>query len=163
MEPGAERVRFGSEADFRDDVAAAYEAVGGMLRELLPNACLNHVGSTAVPGSVTKGDLDICVLVSGETFAAADAALAAAMARNEGSDRSPTFSAFSTAACGVDVGVQLVVEGSPDDMFVAWRDLMRARPDLREQYDALKRRFEGAAMDDYRAAKSAFIERHLRA
>lgn len=157
-----ERVHFGAEADCREDVAAAYEVVGGMLRELLPHACLNHVGSTAVPGSLTKGDLDICVLVSEAAFAAADAALAGVLARNDGSDRTPTFSAFSTAACGVEVGVQLAVEGSADDMFVAWRDLMRARPDLREQYDALKRRFEGAAMDDYRAAKSAFIERHLR-
>ena len=47
-------------------------------------------------------------------------------------------------------------------MFVAWRDLLNTNPELRAEYDALKRRFEGAPMDDYRAAKSAFIERHLR-
>lgn len=158
----SERVSFAPERAFRDDVAAAYEEVGGALRALLPCACLNHVGSTSVPGSLTKGDLDVCVLVSAAAFADADAALARAYARNEGSDRTSTFSAFVADAHGVDVGIQLVVEGSTDDVFVAWRDLLNTNPELRAEYDALKRRFEGAPMDDYRAAKSAFIERHLR-
>lgn len=158
----SERVSFAPEGDFRDDVAAAYAEVGGALRALLPRACLNHVGSTAVTGSLTKGDLDICVLVSAAAFADADAALARAYARNEGSDRTPTFSAFVADAHGVDVGIQLAVEGSADDVFVAWRDRLNTDPELRAEYDALKRRFEGAPMDDYRAAKSAFIESRLR-
>jgi GrpB-like predicted nucleotidyltransferase (UPF0157 family) len=34
----------------------------------LPGARVEHVGSTAVPGSLTKGDLDICVIVEGGQF-----------------------------------------------------------------------------------------------
>ncbi|MFN8587362.1 MAG: GrpB family protein [Candidatus Eisenbacteria bacterium] len=154
-------VHFAGEDAFRDDVAAAYAEVGGELRALLPHACLNHVGSTAVPGSLTKGDLDVCVCVGADAFAAADQALAHVFARNEGSTRTPTFSAFECTVHGVPVGVQLVVEGSADDVFVAWRDLLRADPGLRTEYDALKRRFEGAPMERYREAKSAFIEERL--
>ncbi len=152
---------FAPEEAFRDDVAAAYAEVGAELRALLPHACLNHVGSTAVPGSLTKGDLDVCVCVSAAAFAAADQALAHAFARNEGSTRTPTFAAFECSVHGVPVGVQLVVEGSADDVFVAWRDLLRADPELRAEYDTLKRRFEGAPMERYREAKSAFIEARL--
>ena len=98
----SEFVSFAPEREFRDDVAAAYEEVGGALRALLPRACLNHVGSTSVPGSLTKGDLDVCVLVSAAAFADADAALASRYARNEGSDRSrrssPTRTVWTSAS-----------------------------------------------------------------
>ena len=106
----SEFVSFAPEREFRDDVAAAYEEVGGALRALLPRACLNHVGSTSVPGSLTKGDLDVCVLVSAAAFAEADAALASRYARNEGSDRSPTFSAF-VAVCSVGGDGSIISHG----------------------------------------------------
>jgi GrpB-like predicted nucleotidyltransferase (UPF0157 family) len=57
--------------------------------------------------------------------------------------------------------VQLVVLGSRDDHFVAWRDKLLADPTLRLEYDALKLRYDGRSMAEYRTAKSAFIERVL--
>ncbi|MFE3575677.1 GrpB family protein [Lysinibacillus sp. NPDC059133] len=41
------------------------------MKELLPEADIQHVGSTAIPDSVTKGDLDIQVRVSAEQFSIA--------------------------------------------------------------------------------------------
>ncbi len=41
------------------------------LRVLLPEAELDHIGATAVPGALTKGDLDILVRVSPPAFPAA--------------------------------------------------------------------------------------------
>jgi GrpB-like predicted nucleotidyltransferase (UPF0157 family) len=57
--------------------------------------------------------------------------------------------------------VQLVVLGSHDDHFVAWRDKLLADPALRLEYDALKLRHDGRSMAEYRAAKSALIEKVL--
>jgi len=38
------------------------------------------------------------------------------------------------------------------------RDYFIANADVNERYNNLKREFEGATMDDYRTAKSAFLE-----
>ncbi len=57
---------------------------------------------------------------------------------------SPTLASFTAPAeDGIDVGVQLVPEGSADErLFVGWRDRLRADPELRARYDELKRRHQ---------------------
>lgn len=152
-----ERVVFGNEEEFRDAARRAYEEHHRTLRPLLPGARIEHVGSTAVPGSVTKGDLDICVIVEPADFSQADALLAGRCARNLGSIHTTSFAAFTVDGGAIDVGIQLVVAGSEWDTFVRWRDLLRSHPALRRAYDELKRRYDGRPMDDYRAAKSTFI------
>lgn len=151
-------MRFEPEARFR---AVAEEAVAretGRLRALVPSACVEHVGSTAVPGSLTKGDVDLQVRVPPEGFAAAEAALAGAYERNLGSAPAPGFAAFERKGPPIDVGVQLTAIGSERDFFWRLRDLLLARPDLRLRYDALKRAHEQASMAAYRAAKERFFE-----
>ena len=59
------RVHFHSECSRRDAVAAAFAVHRQQLEELLPGAEVQHIGSTAVPGSLTKGDLDINMSVNG--------------------------------------------------------------------------------------------------
>ena len=54
--------------------------------------------------------------------------------------------------------MQLVVRGTPLDVFVRFRDRLRADPGLVAQHNAIKLRHNGRGMDTYRAAKSAFIE-----
>lgn len=156
-----ERVRFAGEAQFRDAVRHAFNEHRRAIAELLPGARVEHVGSTAVPGSLTKGDLDLCVLVPPAEFAAADARLAGRYARNLGSIHTAEFAAFTADGGTVDVGIQLVAAGSEWDTFVRWRDRLRADPELRLAYDELKRRFHGEPMNAYRAAKSAFIHQAL--
>jgi GrpB-like predicted nucleotidyltransferase (UPF0157 family) len=155
------RVAFVGEAEVRDAARRAYDAEEQVLRLMLPRARIEHVGSTAVPGSVTKGDLDICVIVPPADFAAADARLGGCYARNPGSIHTAEFAAFTAEGGAIDVGIQLVAQGSRWDTFVRWRDLLRADPEVRRAYDELKRRYHQKPMDDYRAAKSAFIENTL--
>ncbi|HEU4882417.1 MAG TPA: GrpB family protein [Longimicrobium sp.] len=152
-----ERVAFGNEKEFREAARRAYEEHHRALGALLPRARIEHVGSTAVPGSVTKGDLDICVLVDPADFLEADALLAGRCARNHGSIHTTSFAAFTVDGGAIDVGIQLVAAGSEWDTFVRWRDLLRSHPVLRRAYDELKRRYDGGPMDDYRAAKASFI------
>jgi GrpB-like predicted nucleotidyltransferase (UPF0157 family) len=151
------QVRFGNEEEFRDAARRAYDEHRRTLGALLPRAQIEHVGSTAVPGSVTKGDLDICVIVEPAEFSEADALLAGCCTRNHGSIHTTSFAAFIADGSAIDVGIQLVAAGSEWDTFVLWRDLLRSDPALRHAYDELKRRYDGGPMDEYRAAKSAFI------
>ncbi|WP_265919060.1 GrpB family protein [Cupriavidus nantongensis] len=139
-----------------------FRALRRRLAAVLPtDAVIEHVGATSVSGCLTKGDLDICVQVSEETFAEADRVLGALYERNLGSVRTAGFSAFKHDELRPPVGIQLVARGAPLDVFVRFRDCLRADPVLVDHYNALKRTYDGAAMSDYRAAKSAFIEQVL--
>jgi GrpB-like predicted nucleotidyltransferase (UPF0157 family) len=142
--------------------AAAFERWRLDIAALLPESVdIQHVGATAVPGCLTKGDLDMCVRVDRADFVAADAALAARFARNDGSIRTDAFSAFAADEADPPLGVQLVVRGGELDVFVRFRDALRADPALVADYNGLKAGFDGRPMDAYRAAKAAFVEQVL--
>lgn len=137
---------------------ALFERITAHLRAALPaGADIRHVGSTAVPGCQTKGDLDIVVRVEAADFAAADAVLAARLERNTGSAHTDTFAAFEDATTAPHLGVQLVVVGAPFDDFHRFDAALRGDASLVERYNALKMTFHGRSMDEYRVAKDAFI------
>ena len=116
-----------------------------------------HIGSTAVPGSLTKGDLDIQVRVEADVFASADEILSAHYGRNVGSLHTTEYSPFKDDSTDPPLGIQLTAIGSRYDFFWRIRDLLLARADLREAYDALKRTHHGRPMTEYRAAKERFF------
>ncbi|MFD0988061.1 GrpB family protein [Methyloligella solikamskensis] len=160
------------ESPFRlADMEAAREAADRLfaetsesLRRVLPETAeIHHVGATAVPGCVTKGDLDIVVRVRLPDFAAADRVLSARYARNSGSIRTETFSAFEKPDASPALGIQLTAIGGEHDFFHLFVSRLLADPQLVSRYNALKRRFEGKPMEDYRAAKSDFIGQVLKA
>ena len=152
-------VVFVRETEIRESVCAAFGEMRALLEELLPRARIEHVGSTSVPGSITKGDLDICVLVGAGAFESADGVLARRFRRNAGSDRSDSFASFvAVAAARIPVGIQLVLCGGREDDFLWWRDLLRRSPQTLEAYNDLKRQWHGQPHDQYRRAKSQFIE-----
>jgi GrpB-like predicted nucleotidyltransferase (UPF0157 family) len=155
--PGA--VHFVREEQVRDRVRAAWARESAVLRWLLPQSDLQHVGSTAVPGSLTKGDLDVQVRVAAEAFERAERVLAAHYPRNALSTRLPgAFAAFVSRGRAVEIGIQLTSMHGAVDTFWRFREVLRAREYLRQRFDALKRAHEGLPMAVYRAAKDRFLE-----
>jgi GrpB-like predicted nucleotidyltransferase (UPF0157 family) len=65
-----------------------------IISKQIPEADIQHVGSTAVPGSLTKGDLDIQVRISQFLFQDAVQILAGIYEVNEGSTQTDSFRAF---------------------------------------------------------------------
>jgi GrpB-like predicted nucleotidyltransferase (UPF0157 family) len=147
------------EKEIRRRVAAIFARRRAELEALLPGARIEHVGSTAVPGSLTKGDLDICVIVEGGEFERASRVLADRFEIHQPENWSATLASFTAPSeDGIDVGVQLVPAGSTDELnFVGWRDRLRADPELRARYDEVKRRHRTDGIDAYRAAKERLI------
>lgn len=146
----------------RQTLDAEAEPVLAALRAALPAwARVAEVGSTAVPGVIGKGDIDLLVLVPPEHFEAARAAIDALYPRNPRQLSNATYQGY-TVHSPLDVAIQLTVAGGAHDFFDAFLDRLRGSPALVEAYNALKRRFDGEPMDDYRAAKAAFIEAALR-
>jgi GrpB-like predicted nucleotidyltransferase (UPF0157 family) len=157
----SEIVHFSGAAEVFARADALYEQVEWMLRTRLPNADVHHVGSTAVRGSITKGDLDVVVRVTRDAFHAAEDLLESVFERNTESSRSEDFAAFLDKTTNPELGVQLVVVGGAADTFLAWRRKLQTDEELREKYNELKRAYEGSRMDEYREAKAEFIARHL--
>ncbi|MDR7039050.1 hydroxypyruvate isomerase/GrpB-like predicted nucleotidyltransferase (UPF0157 family) [Methylobacterium sp. BE186] len=148
----------------RQRADALFQAVAGDLRAVLPpGSAIEHVGATAIPLCLTKGDLDVAIRVRPEDFETCRRILAGRFAPNAGSVATPTFRAFADAGSDPSLGLQLVVRESEFDVFTRFRDRLRAEPGLVAAYNALKLRHAGGAMETYRAAKSAFIAEVLSA
>jgi GrpB-like predicted nucleotidyltransferase (UPF0157 family) len=153
-------VRLIKEQEIRERVAALFERTRSEVLGLLPGATVEHIGSTAVPGSLTKGDLDLCVIVVAPAFRDGTRILAARYEVHQPENWSPTFASFiAPADADIPVGIQLVVEGSADERsFIGWRDHLRADPSRRVDYDEVKGRHRDAGEDAYRDAKARLIE-----
>ncbi|MDT9000825.1 GrpB family protein [Paucibacter sp. APW11] len=151
-------------ADYQAQMQALFDAIKPRLLALWPGARVEHVGSSAVPGAASKGDLDICMAVDAAAHAAAVEALkAAGYAEKADTLRTPALCMLEWHEAGSEHAVQLIAAGSEFEDFIAFRELLCRRPDLVERYNALKREMAPAGMDAYRAAKAAFIEQALAA
>lgn len=131
---------------------------------LLPDAEVEHVGATAVPGALTKGDVDVLVRVTERDFAEAVSILRKRYAIHQPHNWTRTLASFKTPdASDPPVGVQLVVAGSDaDDFFGPFRDALINDPALLAEYNALKMGLDGLDYESYTERKGAFVENVLR-
>lgn len=144
------------------ELACARDAALAQLRAALPAwADVLEVGSTAVEGVIGKGDIDLLVRVPAERFEEARGLVDQVFARNPDQLSNDRYQGYLVPS-ELDVAVQLTVRDGPYDSFVAFLDALRASPARVEQYNALKRAWDGRPMDEYREAKAAFIEEILR-
>lgn len=64
------------------------------LRRLLPGAEIEHIGATAIPGTLTKGDVDLCVRVARAGFRAAADTLAVHFTTKQPENWTEDFASF---------------------------------------------------------------------
>ncbi|MFF2858256.1 MULTISPECIES: GrpB family protein [unclassified Peribacillus] len=154
-----EQVNFFDNSLFYEKVKKTFYLHKKLIKEHLPEADVQHVGSTAVPNCLTKGDLDIQVRVTTEQFPMAVQTLSALYELNEGSVKTDSFRAFKDDSTVPPLGVQLNVINSEFDFFWKFRDVLLINDKYRKEYDDLKRNYEGKEMDEYREAKNEFFQR----
>jgi GrpB-like predicted nucleotidyltransferase (UPF0157 family) len=157
-------LRFRPESELWPLVDRAFQRHSREIRTLAPSATVEHTGATSIPGSLTKGDVDLLVRVRESDFAAAVEALRGRYAVNQPDNWTATFASFSEEREGeLPLGVQLVVAGSETEAsFVRLRRVLRSRPDLVEELNELKRRHEGGDPETYVREKQALYEAILR-
>lgn len=136
-----------------------------MLKTVLGAAALeiHHVGSTAIPGLWAKPIIDIVVAARAlEDVDACNAAMehAGYEARGEhGIEGRRYFK--KVGAAGEGVHVHMFARGSEHIAgHLQFRDFLLLRPDLAENYSALKQSLagpDGVLVDDYAARKAAFV------
>ena len=142
---------------------AAFAAVSHELALLLPDAQVQHMGATSVPGSWSKGDVDLAVLVAPATHDASVLRLQAAGYRVEADTlRTPALCMLRSPRTDLDLALQVLAHGSTFARdFLRFRDALLASPALAARYNAIKAEHAGAGMQAYRAAKSRFIAQVL--
>lgn len=143
---------------------AAVEAHRTAVLKLVPGAEVEHVGATAVPGALTKGDVDVLVRVGEPEFPAAVEALSRHYAIHQPHNWTPELaSLIDPYAAEPPVGIQLVVRGSQADRFFGpFRDALIGSEALLAEYNELKLQLDGLDYPRYTQLKGQFIERVLR-
>ena len=151
-------------AQYQDDAAATFAAVAAQVAAIVPQARIEHIGASSIPGAVSKGDLDICVLVPPQDHAPGVAALeAAGCSAKADTLRAPDLCMLLWPGTTMDVALQVVACGSRFECFLHFRDALRADSALVAEYNRLKQRFASEGMDRYREEKARFITQVLRA
>lgn len=153
---------------YRAEWAMRFEDVASAIRPAvadLPGAQVEHVGSTSVPGLAAKPILDVDVIVAPDDLPRAVRALEALGYRHRGDlgvtgreafhppDDDPPRHVYACAAGTLHVCNHLAV-----------REVLRARPDLRERYGAVKLALAADPtmdIDTFLARKSAVLQEVL--
>lgn len=132
------------------------------VKNLLPNARVEHVGASSIPLAISKGDLDIFIGVESDELNAAIELLTTLGFQEKADTLRTSELCMLESTSGDDVAFQLVANGSEFEFFLIFRDKLRTTPSLVQQYNALKMSCEGQSQDDYRRKKSDFINHVLK-
>ena len=146
---------------------AQFEELATVLREALGDAALSveHVGSTSVPGLAAKPILDIdIVMASRADLPAIVERLAAVGYVHNGDQGCPGREAFKYDPSGRQWPAHHLYACDVDNVYyrrhVAFRDYLRAHPEVAQAYGELKLRLAETYRDDregYTEAKTEFV------
>ncbi len=147
---------------YQFDANAIFEKIAAQLRSALPEATIEHIGSSAMPGVISKGDLDVFVGVDADQFASAVKSIGQLGFRvKEDTLRTDQLCPFEGFGFPLDVGIQLVELGSRFESFRRFRELLTSNLYLRDRYNQVKRAAAPLDENSYRAAKQKFIQEVL--
>jgi GrpB-like predicted nucleotidyltransferase (UPF0157 family) len=145
---------FEPEAHIRDFIGFRWREAEREILELVPEAQLEHVGSTAIPNAWTNGSVDVQVRVPSDKFKAAEKALGGKYDKDKANGGGKGYTVFSHEGRGIRVHLT-AIDGDHDGM-ARQRDLLLSHALLRERYDAIKRRFQDGDVEAYKKAKEEF-------
>lgn len=152
-------------ASRRPEWIERFEAVRARIASLLPDAAIEHVGSTAVPDLDAKDVVDVLVGVAAGRLDPALAVLSDDGFDLEGSRADHAWLSLPTRARRETI-VHVVPAGETQwrDR-IDFRDILRASPPARARYLALKRRLAGESTGwgPYTAGKAELVQEILAA
>lgn len=152
-------VYFHDQKKFHQDTEKVFLEEKKKILRIVPGADVQHIGSTAICGSLTKGDLDIQVRVAKKDFERAKREFSKLYKQNKGNPLTKTYASLKNDNAKVPLGVQLTVVGSEEDDFSVLRDILSEDKKYLKKYNDLKKQYQGKSMREYRKAKGKFFEK----
>ncbi len=145
---------------YRPRLQEIFEELEERVHGILPHVVIEHIGSSAIKGAVSKGDLDVFVGVPKEEFRESIEKIKnLGFFEKDNTLCNDDIHMLVTGQYEGDVAIQVVVRGSEFEDFIEFRDLLIAKPKLLHEYNELKLSSEGFSEDQYREKKSSWIER----
>jgi len=158
VDPSVAPVAVRAPRQYQDQARAAFEDAELLLGAILPEARIDHVGASAIPGAYSRGGVDVCVAVPREAFLEALAVLGeAGYAIRPGTLRSEQRCTLDAPAGDVPLAVQLTEAGPHPSPFLRFRDALRDDATLVARYNALRLQAAPYGREAYREAKARFI------
>lgn len=131
------------------------------IKNLIPEARVEHIGASSIPKAISKGDLDIFVGVdAAELDSSVQRLMTLRFHEKVDTLRTPELCMLESDSIE-DIAIQVVASGSEFECFLTFRDALRSNAILVQQYNELKLSCEGWSHNAYRQKKSAFIEQVL--
>lgn len=128
---------------------------------LLPFAKIEHIGSSAIPNAISKGDLDIYIEVMSEQFKFAIERLKTLNFIEKQNTLRTHELCMLESLNNDDVAFQIVVTDSIFTFFLTFKNKLISSPKLVNEYNELKLQCSHLDPDQYRTIKSDFINRVL--
>jgi GrpB-like predicted nucleotidyltransferase (UPF0157 family) len=144
---------------YQPDAERAFALIRAAVIRALPFAHVEHVGSSSIPGAISKGDIDICVSVDADRHQDATLTLEQ-MGYTTKPDtlRTSELCMLQSLRTDLDVALQVIAKGSKFEFFMTFRDALRNDPLLVQKYNEMKLFHSTLDVVQYRAAKIKFIE-----
>jgi GrpB-like predicted nucleotidyltransferase (UPF0157 family) len=149
--------------DLAPAVRRVLDVLMPQLRSLLPGAELHHIGATALPNALTKGDIDVLARVSKTAFPPAVEALRRCFSVRQPENWTPEFASFGDDTTELPLGIQVAVRDSPSDFLLFLHEHFLANPEAVEEYNRLKLAHAADETDGYWQAKNQFLAKILAA
>ncbi len=144
--------------EYSSHVEVLFTILSQELSLILPDARIEHIGSSSIQGSISKGDLDVFVGVEQEHFNdALDKIVSIGFTEKKDTFRSNELCMLVTTKYDYDVAVQLISNESEFEDFLRFRNLLRYNSDLLRQYNEVKLSDENLCEVKYRKNKNDFI------
>ena len=145
-----------------DDLAPGLQAhlvrIAAELAALVPEAEFHHIGATAIPGSLTKGDVDVLLRVEAAEFTSAAGRLRQRFTVNQPENWTDAFASFADDhSFPFPLGVQLVVKASESDFFLFLVDYFTSDAEHVAEYNRIKLESAPLGVAEYRKAKERFL------
>jgi GrpB-like predicted nucleotidyltransferase (UPF0157 family) len=155
---GSESIILKRNEELRPQVDSILPAILGRLSALLPDAEFHHIGATAIPGSVTKGDIDFQILVPASRFESAKEVLVKHFEIKQSKNWNSSFASFGDdSTYKLPVGLQLAAQGSESDFLVYLRDYLIEHPEELKVYNSIKQANARLGADQYWREKDKFF------
>ena len=155
-------MKFFKYSDYSSVVNSIFILLKNEIESHLPMAKIEHIGSSSIKGAISKGDLDVLVVVEKTNFDdSLERIKSLGYIEKKNTLRTDSLCMLITDKYDYDVAIQLVVNGREQESFVRFRNLLGARPLLLEEYNKLKMSSIDLTEDEYRLRKSKYIQKVL--